>query len=391
MKPAQLFAWSLWWLALSASLGALLRWLPLQPLPGLNAAHLLHTHSHLAFLGWVFNACLALALYHFVPATAHSRWRRLVLGLQVAVVGMALSYPLQGYGAVSIAFSSLHMVLAAVVAARLWRGAQVSDAAQPHLRIALAAMVLSGLGPLCLGPLAALDLRDSAAYPLSIYGYVHLHAQGWFLFFLQAIVLHRLGENVDLRAARQAARWLGAGLVLTLAQSTLWLQPATWVWWVAGAGGGAQLVGCYWFLRAIRGAQVPQLGSTVFKLAGVALGCWLLKHILQAAMVVPALAAIASSRFMAIAFLHLVFLGVATPALLAMGSSVDWLKRGIALKLGLGLLLVGAIWGEFMLITPPLGVVWTATAFLPMLATSATLTALGAIFIAINGVVFRQK
>jgi hypothetical protein len=292
---------------------------------------------------------------------------------------MLFSYPVQGYGPVSIAFSTLHMVLAAVFAWRLWRQAEVSAAARPHLRIALLALVLSGLGPLCLGPLAALDMRDSPAYPLSIYGYIHLHAQGWFLFFLQAVVLQKLGPTVDQRAARQAALWLGTGLVLTLAQSTLWLQPATWVWVLAGLGGVTQLVGCIWFLRALRAARTSPLPLLLRRLAGLVVACWLLKHVLQAAMVFPALAPLASSRFMAIAFLHLVFLGVATPALLAFGVTANWLRRGLCLNVGLGLLLGGAALGEVLLIGPPLGYLGGMSAFWPLLAGSATVSALGAV------------
>ena len=53
--------------ATSAVLGAFLRFLTVHPIAGFNYGHLLHTHSHLAFLGWVFNAFFAIALQWFVP------------------------------------------------------------------------------------------------------------------------------------------------------------------------------------------------------------------------------------------------------------------------------------------------------------------------------------
>src|SRR5690606_15594299 len=117
-------------------------------------------------------------------------------------------------------------------------------------------------------------------------------------------------------SARHALRWLAAGAVLTFAQSTLWLHPPVWVYVVAAVGGAAQLFGCVHLLRALRGSGVLFTGAARW-LAWLALGGFLLKHALQAAAALPALAALANHRFTVIAFLHLVFLGVVTPALFA--------------------------------------------------------------------------
>ena len=240
LKPPTQRMWrvALGYFALAAVLGALLRFLTLHPVPGLHAGHLLHTHSHIAFLGWVFNACFVLGLTAFPGQRPGKQWRRLWVVLQVGVIGMLVSYPIQGYGPISIAFSTLHMGASAVFAWWLWRATGASTAARPHLRVALAALVLSGLGPLALGPLAALDLRDSPGYTLAIYFYLHAHYNGWFVFFLQAIAVQAAGKAVDRKKALRAAQWLAAGLVLTFAQSTLWLDPPSWVRLLAGIGGG---------------------------------------------------------------------------------------------------------------------------------------------------------
>ncbi len=351
------FRMAVGFLVVTTLLGTLLRLLAVWPLPGLEYGHLLHTHSHLGFLGWVFNAFLALAVMRFVPVEQAGVFQRIFLVLQVAVLGMMLSYPFQGYGAVSIAFSTLHMGASAVFAWKLWLSNTAAPIARGHLRLALVFLVVSGLGPLALGPLAASGLRDTPAYSLSIYFYLHGQYNGWFVFFLQAVLFQEMVNHkllTDGRAARNALRWLGVGAVLTLAQSTLWLQPPLWVHAVAAVGGGAQVIGCVWLVRAVRGAGALFAGPARALMA-VALVSLLAKHGLQAVAAAPAFVGLANHRFVVIAFLHLVFLGVVAPALFAWGLRLGWLRDGRALRAGAGVFLLGALATETLLVGPALG------------------------------------
>jgi hypothetical protein len=374
---ARAFRFALGFLVVATLLGALLRFLAVRPVEGWQYGHLLHTHSHTAFLGWVFNAFLALAVVRFVPEGERRTFGRLFVVLQAAVLGMLFSYPFQGYGAVSIAFSTLHMGASAVFAWRLWFRAEAAPAARGHLRAALLFLVVSGLGPLALGPLAALGLRDSPAYSLSIYFYLHGQYNGWFVFFLQAVVLQELARagrgNED--AARRALIWLGTGAVLTLAQSTLWLQPPGWVHGVAAVGGIAQLIGCYWLLKALRGASTLFAGAAR-PLMALALAALLTKHVLQAVSALPAMVGMANHRFVVIAFLHLVFLGVVTPAVLAWGLRLGWLRDGRALRFGAALLVAGAVATEALLVGPALGLMLTLP-LMPLLFAAAVVMAAG--------------
>ncbi len=371
------FRYALGFLVVATLLGAVLRFLAVRPVAGWEYGHLLHTHSHTAFLGWVFNAFLALAVVRFVPDGEARAFGRLFFVLQAAVLGMLFSYPFQGYGAISIAFSTLHMGASAAFAWRLWFRAEAAPAARGHLRTALLFLVVSGLGPLALGPLAALGLRDSPAYSLSIYFYLHGQYNGWFVFFLQAVVLQELARagRGDERAARRALAWLGAGAVLTLAQSTLWLQPPGWVHGVAAVGGIAQLIGCYWLLRALRGAATLFAGAAR-PLMALALAALLTKHLLQAVSALPAMVGMANHRFVVIAFLHLVFLGVVTPALLGCALRVGWLRDGRMLRTGAVLLVLGAAATEALLVGPALG--WMLSLpLMPLLFGAAVLMTAG--------------
>lgn len=376
----QAFGVALAFLVVVAALGTLLRWQAVRPLAGINYGYILHAHSHAAFLGWVFNAFIALAFVLFVPMEAHRAYRRLFIVFQVAVLGMLVAFPVQGYAAVSIAFSTLHMGGSFGFAWWLWRRNLALPVARGPLRVALVFLVVSGLGPFLLGPLAANGLRDSSAYHLSVYFYLHAQYNGWFLFFLQAALLQsaaRRGLSLRENDARRALVWLTVGTALTFAQSTLWLTPAGWVYAIAGVGGVAQLVGCFFLRRCFLGAWA-RLTGLVKVLAGLAVGAFLLKHALQAAAAWPALGAFGSHRFIVIAFFHLVFLGVVAPALFAWALSFEWLPDSGFTRVGLVLFLAGAGATELLLIAVPFGLLPGIPLPVSLLGTAVAMT-LGAV------------
>lgn len=344
-------AWA--FLLISAVLGVGLRLQQVFPVTGLNYSFLLHTHSHVAFLGWVFNAFFVAALRHFIPPAAAPGYDRLWWTMQVGVLGMIATFPFQGYAFASITFATLHTGAAAVFAWKLWHANQAVPAARLHLRAALGFMLLSGVGPIALGPLAAMGLRESPIYTLSIYLYLHCQYNGWFLFFLQALLLqrrHEAGYPSDGDAARRAARWLVVGCVLTYALSALWTQPHAWVLGAAAAGGLAQIIGCIELWRALRGACPP--ATRLRPLEWIAAGCFLLKHGLQLVAALPGMTAFAYERFIAIAFLHLIFLGIVTPALIAWARENGWFPAGRWQRPALGLFLAGAALTELLLLVP---------------------------------------
>jgi hypothetical protein len=356
--PHRAFRVALLFLLVAALLGVLLRWQLVAPVPGLVYGYWLHAHSHTAFLGFVFNAFFGLALVRFVPSGETRVYARLFVVLQIAVLGMLATFPWQGYAAASIAFSTLHMGGAGVFAWRLWRHNHASPAALPHLRASLFFLLLSGLGPLALGPLAATGMREHPAYSLSIYFYLHAQYNGWFPFFLQACALQQISAHTTsptfIRHSSLAHRWFLAGVLLTFAQSTLWLAPPAWVYVAAALGGLAQLIGFAYLLRALVAARpLPAGPIRLLVLSGVA--AFALKLGLQAASAWPALSALVSHRYVVIAFLHLVFLGVVAPVVFAAGIHAGWLRDRLATRIGLVVFFSAAALSELILVFVALG------------------------------------
>jgi len=352
-----MFAVAWVFLVCAVVIGLLLRMHAVTPLSGFHYGNFLHAHSHVAFLGWVFNAFFALALRFFVSERDGPFFSRLFWVMQVAVLGMLVAYPIQGYGRWSIAASGLHMLCSGVFAWKLWRGNVAQGEAGRYLRTALLFMVVSGVGPLALGPLAAGGLRDSPWYTLAIYFYLHCQYNGWFIFFLQAVLLQRVSEPVRRERARKAWGWLVVGAVLTFALAALWTAPPAWVRAIAVAGGVSQCVGAGYFFKSILGETDGVTGSwsgVSRLLAATAAGAYATKVVVQWMAAFPVFSGLALQRPVAIGFLHLVFLGIVIPLVVGLAVEQGWIKPGVRLRVALVPYFFGAGLTEWLLGYPAL-------------------------------------
>lgn len=351
--PRQWFGIAWIFLVVSALLGLILRAFHWLPDGTLSAGNLMQAHSHTAFLGWVFNAYFAFAVYLLTDRERRDNFARLFLVMQVAIVGMLFSFSMEGYGPVSITFSTVHLVAAVMFSLKIWKHHH-RGTASPYLIAALTFMLVSGLGPLLLGPLAAMDLRDHPLYTLSIYFYLHFQYNGWFIFLPLALLL-RIGEpqlnrHSDKRL-RLALAALVVGTVLTFAHSTLWLQPPAALTVIAIAGALCVCSGLILLHRTF--AEV----YSGFRACGplcrlLLLYAWInlwAKVLLQLVVPLPFLVEFAANRHSAIAYLHLIFLGVVLPVLMAIAIRTGWLARNRLTLAGTVLTISGSAGGNLLL------------------------------------------
>ena len=153
------------YLILVGLLGCLLRLIFFYPIEGVNFKYFLHGHSHLAFLGWIFNAFFAALIFTYIPKKART-YKLLFWLLQVAVLGMLITFPIQGYAAASITFSTLHIFLSYWFAGKFLRDTSAkrlgsSPFSLAFVRWGLLFMVLSSIGPFALGAIMAKGLGGS--------------------------------------------------------------------------------------------------------------------------------------------------------------------------------------------------------------------------------------
>jgi hypothetical protein len=348
------------------------------PVAGLNYKNFLHGHSHLAFLGWIFNALFVALLFAYLPGH-RKKYRLLFWLLQVAVVGMLISFPIQGYAAVSITFSTLHILLSYLFAAKFLRDVrqqeQQLDLHQPSLRWVkwgLGFMVLSSLGPFALGAIMAKGLAGTPLYQLAIYFYLHFQYNGWFTFAVFGLffwLLERNGIGYNLRYGRNFLGLMAATALAGFALSTLWVHPPAWVFGLGAVAAAAQVVAGGYFLRLFlplrkslgKALSLPVRGLLL--LAGLALA---LKIILQTASALPAVADLAYLfRNFTIGYLHLVFLGFVSIFLFGWFAWVGWLDlHRRQAKWGFGLFMAGFVGSQLYVVGQPL-LAWLGLGLIP--------------------------
>ncbi|RIV71613.1 hypothetical protein [Flagellimonas aequoris] len=304
--------------AMAALLGVLLRFYPIFSF-GFNYRYMVHAHSHIALLGWVYVALTTLIHYCFVEkGTSDKKYTRIFWFTQVSLVGMLLTFPFQGYALFSIFFSTLFLIMSYVFFHYFSRN---SDPKFRHgnslrcIRAALWYMVISSLGPWALGIIMGTLGAQSIWYRLAIYFYLHFQYNGWMLLALIGLFLFAM-ERRDMVIPKKSFMWfswiLNAGVVLTFFLSTLWIEPPPLLYVLAGIGAIAQ--GCGLVLlwaMAKYDIKVLPLSKLQALLMKTAVFLVFIKIALQLLTALPYFARIATMYLdLTIGYLHMTFLGM---------------------------------------------------------------------------------
>lgn len=309
------------WFLLAAVFGLVLRIMAFLELP-VTYKFLLHAHSHIALLGWIYLASAALVYALYLRGRADRAYRRLFLFTQVTLLGMAVAFPLQGYAALSIAFSTLFLFATYFLTGLFLKRADAAvkrTASYTVIRWSLICLVLSSLGPWALGGIMQVAGSESPMYRSAIYFYLHFLYNGWAMLTLAGLALYALesrGVEIPARRFRQFLAWALVSVALTFFVSLLWLEPTRLFVGFSAVGVAAQWVALVYFVRLLkpawRGSEKAAVPATVsWALTGAAI-CLLGKFLLQTAVLIPGITSFAWLQDAVIGFLHLVFLGVIT-------------------------------------------------------------------------------
>ncbi len=348
-------SWALGFFFVASVLGLLMRSFHIWDVPVLEYRNILHTHSHIAMLGWGFLILSGGMVFSLAKDESEIRkfgW--LFIGAVISVLGMLASFPVQGYGLFSIAFSSLHVLISYGFVYRLFilLNSEKSTTGIRLLRLALGFSVISSLGLWALGPINAQLGKMHELSFMSIQWFLHFQLNGWFVMgVLGLIFLHFERAGCQFHWPRYQEILLAGSVVLTYALAVTWAEPSRLAFQVNGLAVIIQLVAySYLILALFRGFGKLDLLSIVRILLISAIASLFLKAALQAVLVIPAIAVISYTiRMYVIGFLHLVLLGVLTFGISSLVVQKNWMEDTAISRSGWGLLLGGFVISELLL------------------------------------------
>ncbi len=352
-------------LLIVAVLGVLMRYKIAFYLPFVEQKHLLHAHSHFAFTGWITQALMILLIHWLSGQKADFSFRKykwLLIANAAVAYGMLLSFPVQGYGVISITFSTFSIVVSYVFAVVYWRDLNTltQSLSRYWFKAALLFSVVSSAGTFALSAMMATKTIHQNWYLAAIYFYLHFQYNGWFFFACMGL-FYSLIEYVLPAGKLKTVFWLFAlACVPAYILSALWLPLPEWVHTIVSIAAVAQIVAWIILLAAIfKKQQLPVLitGHVKWILTLVALAASV-KLLLQVGSTIHFLSNLAFSfRPIVIGYLHLVLLGVITLFIVAYSLAKEIIPPGSKIKTGVIVFIVGILLNEFLLMLQGIGAI----------------------------------
>ena len=210
---------NVWWYplifgVLGTLLGLILRYAFTGAISGFPFKNVLHSHSHVLLLGFIFNSLLILVWEYFASGFDKTSYKY-YLALQICIAVMLVAFILQGYAFYSILFSTLHLWLSYILLIRLWKQLKENSSIEIFIKIGIVFHFLSSIGPYVLGPLMVMKMQESPLYQQAIFFYLHFQYFGVFFVWMLAILMKKTSVVIN----KKQIALITLGLILLFAHS----------------------------------------------------------------------------------------------------------------------------------------------------------------------------
>ncbi|MCM0666352.1 hypothetical protein [Flavobacterium tyrosinilyticum] len=337
--------------------GLLMRFMYLFSLDFLNYSFLLHAHSHVAMLGWVYLIVYFLIVHFFIPKEKRQKpiYNRLFWLTEFSVIGMMIAFPIQGYALFSIIFSTMHILLSYVFCRLVWKDSlRDKSPSQRLLSVSILFMILSTCGVWCLGPAVSTLGKQSAFYQIAIQFFLHFQFNGWFILAILALFLKQFQNKIDEVKFKKFYFLMVVSTLLTVCFPVRWFIENDILSYINGLGVLMQLGAFIYFYKMLQ-PQINHFKSTLDKstkiVYGLALCSLFLKVGIQLLTLFPNLAEVSHQiRNFVIGFIHLTTLGIITGFLFGILLQNKMLSADSSiLKIGVKCFIFGYISTEVLL------------------------------------------
>ncbi len=348
-------------LAIVALLGVIMRYKILYPLPFVDQKNLLHAHSHFAFSGWVTLALMSLLISQLGndsnDKTVFRKYRGVLIANLITAYGMLFSFPFEGYGPVSIIFSTLSIFVSYWFAIQYWRDLDRLPEKKVSYRWFKAAVLfnaVSSAGAFTLAGIMITRYTHTELYLAAVYFFLHFQYNGWFFFACMGLLTQELQRyNIKKEQLTRIYRLFVYACVPAYMLSVLWAKLAVWLYVLVVIAVVLQLAGWIITVKQVRKVlqqkllPVERFPRILLALCGLAFS---IKLILQSASVVPSLSHLAFGfRPIVIGYLHLVLLGVITLFIIAYTIALKLIHISKFLRVGVIIATAGILLNEIFL------------------------------------------
>lgn len=308
---------------IAAFLGILLR---LFPVANVDATYkyIVHTHSHIALLGWVYVALTSLIFHLLIKKEAAKKYAVLFWSTQITILGMLFSFPFTGYALFSIIFSTFFLICSYwfFIFFRKNNNCNKNSYSYKFINVSLIIMVISSIGPWAIGIIMNTLGTTTHWYKNAIYFYLHFQYNGWFIFSLIGILLLILEKNkinIQTKSLSTFYKLMIISCCLTLFLSFLWIKPPVFIYVLAIIGSVLQVVALIKFQQIINSFKTElsnKLNKFTYNFLKFIYILFVFKILLQLVSAVPFFAALVSQiKDFVIGYLHLIFLGLVSLSL----------------------------------------------------------------------------
>jgi len=300
MNPKKLWTYPLLFGIIGAFIGLVLRYAFTGSSIVFPFKNVLHAHSHVMLLGFLFNALLALIWINFTSGIDRVSYR-IYIALQLCMALMIVAFIKQGYALYSILFSTLHLWLSYILLIRLWKRLEASKFLIQLIKAGIIFHFISSLGPYALGPLMVMGMKESPWYQQAIFFYLHFQFLGLFFTWMLAILLKKAAVIIT----KKEVKGIVISLVFLYAHSLDYNFNHWLIQWFGGFGS------ILLFLILLSYKRIFQKLENHFKTIYYIILTVAVINIFGSIPVVAKL--VINNHFMLIAWLHFLFLGMYVP------------------------------------------------------------------------------
>ena len=218
-------------------LGVLMRYKIGFEFPYFNQKNLQHSHSHFAFSGWVSHTLMTLMVYYLqtkIIGFSGNKYRKLIIANLICSFGMLIFFILQGYGVISIAFSTASIFVSYAFAYQFNKDLKLINndfLSKKWFQAALFFNVISSFGTFYLAYMMVSKNVVQDLYLSSIYYYLHFQYNGWFFFGCMGLVFGFLNlKKSEHPFFETTFKLFTIACIPAYFLSTLWLNLPLWLY-----------------------------------------------------------------------------------------------------------------------------------------------------------------